>query len=187
MTTDASKIRTWPKGELGLALAALARIVCKEVPAATGGSMAEVTTDEIDAACAELGLECDEIALYAHQWETALRSSVPAVIALEDHGWAAITEIRGRHAHLLTPEMGIGKVALDVLREALCRRLTEPHRAEAERIVGQCGIAAARRPAAIAALLEARVQQQSVGVLYAITVPPSVSFIRQLCEAGVLR
>jgi hypothetical protein len=75
----------WPEWELGEALDALARTIRNQTSAeqSSGSRAAKLTTEDIDAACAQLGLECEEVPLYAHNVEAVLRSSAPAALRLE--------------------------------------------------------------------------------------------------------
>jgi ATP-binding cassette, subfamily B, bacterial len=179
----------WPEGEVGHALAALARQAGMPVSAAStpaprpSGDAPEI----VDAVCAHLGLENEEIILYGNRLCDALRSSAPALVHVEGHGWLALAKVRGRYGHLLPPGLPIRKVPLEDMRHLLCERFAAPHRSSAAQILSRCGIQSRRVAVAVDELVDARLRSQRVGTLYAVRVPPGTDFFRQLRDAGVLR
>jgi ATP-binding cassette, subfamily B, bacterial len=179
----------WPEHELDNALGALAcqlgwpvSAISTPLPRPCGK-----TRESMDAACAHLGLESEEVIVHGHQITDTLRSSAPALLKVEAHGWLVLADVVGRFAHVLTPDLAVRKVPLDDVRQVLCEPFARPHRPEAERILVHCGIESQRMSVAVDALVEERLRRQPVGALYTVRVPPAASFPRQLKDAGVLR
>jgi ATP-binding cassette, subfamily B, bacterial len=179
----------WPDSELPNVLTALAGEVGMPATAVSTPPPPSFrnTPEWIGAACAQLGLECEETILYGGQIAETLRSSPPSVVQVNGHGWLVLTDVRGRRARLLTPDLSVRDVPIDDVRHVLCHRFAEPHHFNVERLLTRCGIEPGRMAVALDALIEARLHAQRIGVLYAVRVPPGTNFSRQLLDAGVLR
>lgn len=158
--------------------------------AATAGATAFSATplagiaEDPESACLQIGLEAEPVQLRGDQVLEQLGHAAPCVVRLRNL-YLGLVECRRGRAVLLAPDLGVRRVRLDALRDALCRDAETPLEAEIDCILEDCAIPPARRPRARAALLRERLGIRQVGMAWQLRVPPGSSFARQVRGAGV--
>jgi ATP-binding cassette subfamily B protein len=188
---------SWRVERLGDALAQLARACRLSVrPASFGAVPAAVSESRaaldawLDAAALAMGIELDAVGARFGEVAESLRAMAPAIVRLGADGsrtFAVLLRVRAATAVLLSPD---GRRVRLPLAELARAARGAPDAAMAERVDGlldRANVPPSRRPAARDAMLEHLFPTRMIDVGWAMALPPSAPFARQLREAGVFR
>lgn len=183
MRTDAF----WTTAELPALIDALSR--ASRIPQQDVGAVNAPAQDSaigvwFENTCARLGIEMDPSDLWGFRIRETLRSAAPAVVPAAGR-WLALLDVRRNRATLLAPDLSRIHVPLEELRRMVAKPIEEPHCAEVEALLADCGVAPRRKPRAAAALLLERSRYELAGMLYRIRTPAGASFAEQARQAGL--
>ncbi|MEZ5352360.1 MAG: ABC transporter ATP-binding protein [Bryobacteraceae bacterium] len=137
-------------------------------------------------ACAAVGLEAQPVEVRGYRARQTLRAAAPAMIPLDGAALALVAVSHGT-ATLLKPDLSKVRIPLRALRDIVCRQMEAPYRAEAERLIAECGVAPRRRGKAVEAMLRERTRYQRAGFAYGVRRPPGAGFLETLRAAGLRR
>lgn len=183
----------WPLERAGALIAALARRAGLE-PRSTGTNVPSGMTGKendahirqpMEALCNWLGLESECLLVTGANAEKALRSATPAVLRVEDRMWGLLA-VRRNKALLIATDHSVKRVPLEALRAELCKKIETPAAREVDQLLDECEVPARKWAKVRTSLLRERLNDGYIGGIFALRSMPSISFFRQMREAGLL-
>ena len=186
----------WPLSRLGEGLEALARAggfgaqaVEALVPPANLHTDLGLATRWLDWAASRLGLEVEAVDAAVPEVPALLERAGPALLPWEDAeggmGFLLLLPGRGASARLLGPDLRVQRVAVALLREALCWRHEAPLMPDVDALLQQADVPARRRAAVQAALLRDRLADTRITPWWMLRLPPSAPLRAQARHAGL--
>jgi len=188
----------WPTSRLGEALAAVARqcgwrlrgVEIPVCPEARGQDSAEALGEWLEKAAAWLGLEAEPVAVPYAEVEALIRGAGPALIhlpATEKPGFLVLLGRQRRRVTLLGPDLRAHRVAVEIVRTALCQAVEAPLLSEVEQVLEIVGVAGRRRARARRTILRERLSAERLGGCWVLRLPAGASFWQQLRQAHLPR
>jgi len=183
---------SWPLTHAAELIATVARRAGLEPRAADTNVPSGMTGEEnfahlrapIEALCSYFGLEADCVVCTGAHAELAIRNAAPAVLRSEKRWWGLLT-VRGNNALLLGRDHSVSKVPLEWLRAELCKRVEVPAGKEVDQLLEECDVPTGKRAKVRSSLLRERLNAEYIGGIFALRSRPSISFWRQMREAGL--
>ena len=126
--------------------------------------------------------------LYA-EVEVLVRSAGPALLRLpttEKPGWLVLLGSQRRRVTLLGPDLRVRRVAVEMVRTAVCQAIEAPLLAEVDQVLAGVGIAGRRHARARRTMLRERLSAERLGRCWLLRLPAGASFGRQLRQAHVV-
>src|SRR5262245_17822679 len=184
----------WPASRLGEALAALARqrgsrlrgVEIPVCPEERGQHSPEELGEWLETAAAWLGLEAEPAAVSYAEVEALIRGAGPALIRLpttEKPGFLVLLGSQRRRVTLLGPDLRAHRVAVEIVRTALCQAVEAPLLAEVDQVLEIVGVAGRRRARARRTILRERLSAERLGGCWVLRLPAGASFWQQLQQA----
>lgn len=187
---------SWPVSKLGHAITEVGR-TCKlirwddlaQLDSSILASPEDVANSSdalaswIEAGSEWLGFEAEPFKIAVPELEKVLRSAGPFIMSLPGEGdvsFLAVVRSSRHDAFVLTPDNGIQKIGIEVLRTAVCRNLEGPVASQIDRLLHDAGVPQKRRSKARAALIGERLSNIQIGNCWMLRLPPSAGFLRQL-------
>jgi ATP-binding cassette subfamily B protein len=183
---------SWPFARTAELIATLARRAALDprsadvnVPSGIAGNETDANLRQpIEALCNWLGLESEWMLVTGANTGPALRAAAPAVLRVDDRLWGLL-EVRRNNALLIAADHSVVRVPLEALRAELCKKLEAPAAREVDQLLDECEVPARKRAKVRASLLRERLHAGYIGGIFALRSMPSVSFWRQMREAGL--
>lgn len=187
---------SWPASRLGEALYTLAqhsRLTPREVdvpvPEPQVAADPELLSSWIESTAAWLGLDAHAVESAYIGIDQLLVKAGPAVLRLpgEEPRFVLLVRGRGRRPRLLSPELKLVPIALDVLRAAVCAELERPVVGEVERLLDVAEVPRRRRQRTRRRMLRDHIVNRVVSGCWLLHAGSGASFLRQLAQAGSAR
>lgn len=186
----------WPLSRLGEGLEALARAGgLAPLPVPTPVAPAHLHTDLglatrwLDWACGRMGLEVEPVDTTVPEVDTLLQAAGPCLLPWDDaEGGVGFLLLLGRSrgaAKLIGPDLRVRRVALPLLRGALCWRHEGPLLPEVQSLLDDAAVPPARRAAVQAALLRDRLANVRTTPWWLLRLPASAPALQQARAAGL--
>jgi ATP-binding cassette subfamily B protein len=186
----------WPASRLGEALYALAqhsrlgpREIEVPVPEPQVTADPELLGRWIESTAAWLGLDAYASESAYVGIDQLLVKAGPAVLRLpgDEPRFLLLARSRGRRPRLLSPELALVPIGLDVLRAAVCAELERPVIGEVERLLDVAEVPSRRRHRTRQRMLRDHIVNRVVAGCWLLHAGPGTSFLRQLAHAGCTR
>lgn len=183
---------TWPVGQLGQAVEALASrsgFAPKSAGVPVGGD-SQALPEWIDAAAQRLGLEAELVDASYETIDQMLRSAGPALVQIQANGEAkffAVLRGNRKSVWLLSPNLKVTSVGRKEIRTALLESVEAPLQQQIHSLLADAGIARRRQARAREALLRECLRSRPIVNCWMLRLPPGASFWRQLRQAGILQ
>jgi ATP-binding cassette, subfamily B, bacterial len=187
---------SWPASRLGEALSVLAqhsRLATREVdvpvPEPHVVADPELTGSWIESTAAWLGIEAHAVESPYIGVDQLLAKAGPAVLRLpgDEPRFVLLARSRTRRPRLLSPDLKLVPVALDVLRAALCAELERPVVGEVDRLLDVAEVPPRRRARTRQRMLRDHIVNRVVDGCWLLHAGAGASFLRQLAQAGCAR
>jgi ATP-binding cassette subfamily B protein len=188
---------TWPADRLGEALEALGRRCGLGMRSATvEPAPARVAAEGeglerwIEAAAGWLGLEAEPVEVPYDEVEQFLGKAGPALLRIPgDSGGRFLVLVGGdrRRVRVLTPALAQTHLAVETLREALCREVEAPVEGVVEAMLAGAGVRGQRANQARRAVLRQLLATTRVGGCWLVGSGASAGLATQVRQGGLLR
>ena len=155
-----------------------------------------VTQDEdtldrwIQATAVWFGIEAEPVETAYAEIAHFLLNTGPALVRLPgvgDPGFLLVLRGGGRRVALLTPELAVQRVPVEIVRALLCAELEQPILPKLERLLDVAHVPIRQRPHARQAMLIEHVRSMRIGACWVLRMHPGASFVRQIAAVGALR
>ncbi len=193
----------WPVEKLGEAVEALARksgvglqldpqsdfTTTLGLKALTQGD-GEALGRWINAVALRLNLEAEPVNALYGELEWFLRNAGHALLSVPVEGETYFLALLGGSRNflsVLTPDLSVRRIRLEVVLTALRQPLEGPLVAEVDAMLDEARVPSRRRERARAAIVRERLSSTRVGVGWLLRLSPGASFWRQTRHAGLLR
>jgi ATP-binding cassette subfamily B protein len=155
-------------------------------PEERGQGSTEALGEWLETAATWLGLEAEPVAVPYAEVEALVRGAAPALIRLPATAKPGFLVLLGSQRHrvtLLGPDLRTHRVAVEMVRTALCQAVEAPLLAEVEQVLEIVGVAGRRRVRAQRTILRERLSAERLGGCWILRLPAGASFWQQLRQA----